>query len=171
MDLNLKLQATSTKSLAKAIDFELRKEHAVEAEEQLTIVKVPLLLTHLLYCMSLIRLIFPTRLTLNDHRFRDFSDLNDFRLRRGFYDSFWWNNTLPLQIRKRNLLLLMRIMRLLGHWCWNSWCIFNLSHPLLRGTFRSAIRRSLRVLVLFSTSWILLRRDWIGGYRIFEREK
>jgi len=41
MDLNLKLQATSTKSLAKAIDFELRKEHAVEAEEQLNIVKVP----------------------------------------------------------------------------------------------------------------------------------
>jgi hypothetical protein len=40
MDLNLKLQATSTKSLAKAIDFELRKEHAVEAEEQLNIVKV-----------------------------------------------------------------------------------------------------------------------------------
>jgi Dynein associated protein len=40
MDLNLKLQATSTKSLAKAIEFELRKEHAVEAEEQLTIVKV-----------------------------------------------------------------------------------------------------------------------------------
>jgi dynactin 1 len=41
MDLNLKLQATSTKSLAKAIDFELRKEHAIEAEEQLNIVKVP----------------------------------------------------------------------------------------------------------------------------------
>ena len=41
MDLNLKLQATSTKSLAKAIDFELRKEHAAEAEEQLNIVKVP----------------------------------------------------------------------------------------------------------------------------------
>src|SRR5947207_1516127 len=40
MDLNLKLQATSTKSLAKAIDFELRKEHAIEAEEQLNIVKV-----------------------------------------------------------------------------------------------------------------------------------
>ena len=40
MDLNLKLQATGTKSLAKAIDFELRKEHAVEAEEQLNIVKV-----------------------------------------------------------------------------------------------------------------------------------
>ena len=40
MDLNLKLQATSTKSLAKAIDFELRKEHATEAEEQLNIVKV-----------------------------------------------------------------------------------------------------------------------------------
>ena len=40
MDLNLKLQATSTKSLAKAIDFELRKEYAIEAEEQLNIVKV-----------------------------------------------------------------------------------------------------------------------------------
>jgi dynactin 1 len=40
MDLNLKLQATSIKSLAKAIDFELRKEHAVEAEEQLNIIKV-----------------------------------------------------------------------------------------------------------------------------------
>jgi Dynein associated protein len=40
MDLNLKLQATSTKSLSKAIDFELRKEHAIEAEEQLSIVKV-----------------------------------------------------------------------------------------------------------------------------------
>jgi dynactin 1 len=39
MELNLKLQQTSTKSLAKAIDFELRKEHAIEAEEQLSIVK------------------------------------------------------------------------------------------------------------------------------------
>ena len=39
MELNLKLQQTSTKSLAKAIDFELRKEYAVEADEQLNIVK------------------------------------------------------------------------------------------------------------------------------------
>jgi len=39
MELNLKLQQTSTKSLAKAIDFELRKEYAIEADEQLNIVK------------------------------------------------------------------------------------------------------------------------------------
>ena len=48
MDLNLKLQATTTKSLAKAIDFELRKEHAIEAEEQLNIVKVCYVFTGLI---------------------------------------------------------------------------------------------------------------------------
>ena len=52
MDLNHKLQATSTKSLAKAIDFELRKEHAIEAEEQLNIVKVAPLSTALILGLS-----------------------------------------------------------------------------------------------------------------------
>ena len=69
MDLNLKLQATSTKSLAKAIDFELRKEHAVEAEEQLNIVKVPPPPSQ---DLLIPRLISPTRLNQKDPQSKDF---------------------------------------------------------------------------------------------------
>jgi hypothetical protein len=68
MDLNLKLQATSTKSLAKAIDFELRKEHAVEAEEQLNIVKV----LSPRQDPTNSRLISPTHLNQKDPQSKDF---------------------------------------------------------------------------------------------------
>jgi hypothetical protein len=84
MDLNLKLQATSTKSLAKAIDFELRKEHAVEAEEQLNIVKVIIILFP-----SNCSPIFPSRSNQKDPPSKAFSASNDSPSKHGSYARFW----------------------------------------------------------------------------------
>jgi hypothetical protein len=83
MDLNLKLQATSTKSLAKAIEFELRKEHAAEAEEQLKIVKVFQLNT-----LTNSRRIFLMLLNQSDRLSKASSGLSDFHSKPAFSAPF-----------------------------------------------------------------------------------